>query len=53
MEMHSIVPPLSTSVDSNPDGYCNFAREEPLVEKCLYCRKEDCKHSGKQTVYAD
>ena len=47
--INSKVPELSTSVDANPDMYCNYAREEPFEERCLAC-KEACNHSGTHTI---
>ena len=54
MKKISIIPPLNDNyVNSNPNYYCNYAREDPLIERCLYCNEKECKHHGKQTVVVD
>lgn len=47
--MISVVPgPMD--YESNPEMYCNLAREDPMIERCLTCT-ENCKHAGKKTVF--
>lgn len=43
----SNVPPLGTTVNSNPEMYCNYARENYEENKCYTCKRTDCKHCGK------
>lgn len=46
IKSNTVVPPLGTMVDSNPQMYCNFAREEPNENRCLNCKESNCKHCG-------
>lgn len=41
------IPSLNTTVDSNPEMFCNLAREDPNRDVCSTCDKKDCKHHGK------
>lgn len=51
-KIFSIVPEMSTFPNSNPDMYCNYAREDPTKNRCLYCT-EECRHQGKKTVFVE
>lgn len=46
----SIVPPMSTFPNDNSEMFCNYAREEPMEERCLACSDPTCKHRGEKTL---
>ena len=46
----TIVPAMSTYPDSNPEMFCNHARENRFMECCIGCINKDCRNYGRKVT---
>lgn len=51
MEKYTLVPKISTFPDTNPNMFCNLAREDPSKDVCSKCTDDKCIHRGINHIF--